>query len=257
MTSAIDSTTSFARARPAFSAIMFDIDDTLFAHHSSVLAGLTSFRARLGPPFDEGDDRATAELWERLADKHYRRYLSGELTHIEQRRARARDFVAQFGQHLDDAAADAWYDVYLAEYTKAWMLHGDTLACLNALASTGIRLGIIANGDLAFQNDKLARLGLDPLFEHVVTSGELGYAKPDARIFKHACQQFRVEPAQTAYVGHRLRTDAIGASGAGLTGVWLDRAGVATVTDIMAARATGVPIIRTLSELPEALGVRV
>jgi len=32
---------------------------------------------------------------------------------------------------------------------------------------------------------------------------------------------------------------------------------VATVTDIMAARATGVPVIRTLAELPEALGVRV
>ena len=256
MTSVIDSKSTISRASPAFSVVMFDIDDTLFAHHSSVLAGLTRFRARLGPPFDEGDDRAASEYWERLADKHYRRYLSGELTHIEQRRERARDFVAQFGQHLDDSEADAWYDVYLAEYTKAWMLHGDTLACLNALASTGIRLGIIANGDFTFQSDKLARLGLDPLFEHVVTSGELGYAKPDARIFEHACARFEVEPAQTAYVGHRLRTDAIGASGAGLTGVWLDRTGVATVTDIMAARATGVPVIRTLAELPEALGVR-
>jgi putative hydrolase of the HAD superfamily len=257
MTSVIDRKTTVARTSPALSVVLFDVDDTLFAHYSSVVAAFSAYRARLGPPFSDADDYTAAEEWERLAGTHYRRYLSGELTHVEQRRERAREFVAQYGLHFDDAEADAWYDAYILEYTKAWMLHGDALGCLNALASSGIRLGIITNGDLTFQTDKIVKLGLAPLFEHVITSGELGYPKPDPRIFEHACAQFGVTPAQTAYVGDRLRTDAIGAAGAGLTGVWLDRNGVATVTEIMAARATGVPIIRTLSELPEALGVRV
>lgn len=52
------------------------------------------------------------------------------------------------------------------------------------------------------------------------------------------------------YVGDRLSTDAIGAASAGLLGVWLDRNGAATVEQLRRARDAGVPVIRTLDELP-------
>lgn len=256
MTSVIDRNTTRTRDSPAFSVMLFDLDDTLFGHHNSMTTALRNYRARLGTPFADTDERTAAQQWEQLENKHYRRYLSGELSYLEQRRERAREFAAQHGLSLDDCEADVWYDGYFVEYTKAWMLHGDALACLNELASAGVRLGIITNGDLDYQTRKIERLGLIPLFEHVVTSGELGHPKPDPRIFEHACALFGVEASQAAYVGDRLRTDAIGAAGAGLTGVWLDRHGAATVTEIMAARVSGVPIIRTLEELPAALGVR-
>ncbi|MEO7121874.1 MAG: HAD family hydrolase [Lacisediminihabitans sp.] len=255
MTSVIDHHATVARESPAFSVVLFDLDDTLFAHNSSALTGLNSYRALLGTPFADQDEISAARHWQHLEDEHYRRYLSGELSYTEQRRERAKGFAAQHGMTLDDGEADAWYNGYFAEYEKAWMLYGDALACLSELASAGVRLGIITNGDLTFQTNKIERLGLLPLFEYVVTSGELGYAKPDARIYEHACSLFGIEASRAAYVGDRLRTDAIGAAGAGLTGVWLDRHGAATVTEIMAARASGVPIIRTLAELPAAIGV--
>ena len=55
------------------------------------------------------------------------------------------------------------------------------------------------------------------------------------------------------YIGDRLRTDAIGAVAAGLTGVWIDRACSATAEQVSEAVAAGAHVIHTLAELPELL----
>ncbi|HEY4151781.1 MAG TPA: HAD hydrolase-like protein, partial [Pseudolysinimonas sp.] len=60
-------------------------------------------------------------------------------------------------------------------------------------------------------------------------------------------------PSSAAYIGDRLATDALGASAAGLLGVWLDRPGLATDEQLAAARAAGVRVIHSLAELPALL----
>lgn len=237
------------------SVVLFDLDDTLFAHRHATVAAITAHRAALGGVIAAADEIAAARRWNELEETQYHRYLTGELSYAEQRRARARGFVEEYGVILEDHEADAWYDAYFLEYTRAWTLYDDALPCLELLAASGIRFGIITNGDLDFQTAKIERVGLASRVEHVITSGELGYAKPDARIFEHACSVFEVAPSEAAYVGDRLRTDAIGASAAGLTGVWLDRLGAASANELAAARVSGVPVIRTLAELPAALGI--
>jgi putative hydrolase of the HAD superfamily len=238
------------------SVMLFDLDDTLFAHRTATMAAITAHRAALGGAFAAADESAEARRWNELEETQYHRYLTGELSYIEQRRARARGFMEDYGVLLEDHEADAWYDAYFLEYTRAWTLHDDALPCLDLLAGAGIRFGIITNGDLAFQTAKIERVGLTGRVERVITSGELGYAKPDARIFEHACELFGVAPSAAAYVGDRLRTDAIGASAAGLTGVWLDRLGTGSANELTAARVSGVPVIRTLAELPAVIGIR-
>jgi putative hydrolase of the HAD superfamily len=245
-----------ARTTAPISVMLFDLDDTLFAHRSAVVAGIAAHRAALGGVFAAADENTAARRWNELEETQYHRYLTGELSYAEQRRARARGFVEDYGVLLEDHEADAWYDAYFLEYTRAWTLHDDALPCLDLLAAAGIRFGIITNGELAFQTAKIERVGLAGRVERVITSGELGYAKPDARIFEHACSVFGVAPSEVAYVGDRLRTDAIGASAAGLTGVWLDRLGAASANELAAARVSSVPVIRTLVELPAALGIR-
>lgn len=182
-----------------------------------------------GGVFAQAEPAAAITLWNSLEERHYHSYLAGRLDFQGQRRARARDFAAAHGVELAEADAGAWFDAYFLHYQESWTLHDDALPCLDALAATGIRLGLITNGDLAFQRRKLQATGLDSRFEHVVASGELGVAKPDPAIFRHTCALFGVEPAAAAYVGDRLRTDAIGAARAGLTGVWLNRYAAASV----------------------------
>jgi putative hydrolase of the HAD superfamily len=233
------------------SVVLFDLDDTLFDHRRSVELGITAHRITLGGDVASADAAVEFTRWNALEEHHYHRYLSGELDFLGQRRERARGFVAPYGLELDDDAADDWFATYLLEYEKTWSLHADVAPCLEALAPR--RFGVVTNGDLEFQQSKLRATGLLDRVEYVIASGSLGVAKPDPAIFRHACEVFGVSPDEACYVGDRLRTDAVGAAEAGLLGVWLDRPGRATPDELAEAAAAGVPVIRTLAELPGLL----
>jgi putative hydrolase of the HAD superfamily len=242
-------------ARVSFSVVLFDLDDTLFAHRRAVEAGVLAQRTEHGGVFLRADDAAELHRWTELEEHHYHRYLSGELDFFEQRRERARDFVAPYGLDLrDDGAADTWFDAYLEKYRDAWALHDDALPCLDELRRRlpGVRIGVVTNGDLGFQTAKMDTVGLSHRVEYVIASGQVGFAKPDPRIFQVACGAFGVAPANAVYVGDRLRTDAIGARDAGLTGIWLHRQGHLPEAPADPEHP-GVPSIRSLAELPPLL----
>ena len=230
---------------------MFDLDDTLFAHSKAVATGVAAHRRAHGGAMAAADEETEFARWTALEEHHYHRYLSGELGFMQQRRERSRGFVEPYGLDLsDDAVADEWFGRYLAQYRRAWELHDDTLPVLDALTE---RLGVITNAELSFQQSKLEAMGISSRMEHVIASSEVGYAKPDARIFRHAVAVFGVAPNQAAYVGDRLHTDAIGAASAGLMGIWVDRTGSATADHLAEAEAAGVAVIQSLRELPELL----
>ncbi len=211
--------------------VLFDLDDTLFAHRNAVAEGILRHLQMTGGVFGAAEPAAAITLWGALEEEHYHSYLAGRLDFQGQRRARARDFAAEHGVELGEAEAGAWFDAYFVHYQESWSLHSDAIECLDTLESAGVRLGLITNGDLAFQRRKLQATGLESRFEHVIASGSVGVAKPDPAIFLHACELFGVAPASAAYVGDRLRTDAIGAAAAGLTGVWLDRRGASEAAE--------------------------
>ncbi|MBG6239484.1 putative hydrolase of the HAD superfamily [Mycetocola sp. CAN_C7] len=238
---------------------LFDLDDTLLDHRGAVSRGILDHVDGL-PELRVADREASVALWHELEDRHYHRYLSGEVSFAVQRRRRAQDFAAAHGLTLADIEADAWFDSYFESYRDSWQLFDDALPCLDRLAAAGWRLGIITNGEQDYQRVKLERTGLLDRFEHVVASGAVGVAKPDPRIFAHACELFDVAPGDAFYVGDRLLTDAVGAVSAGLEGVWLNRFGDDVVVGavghgasdadpIALARDAGVRTIATLAEL--------
>jgi putative hydrolase of the HAD superfamily len=237
--------------------VLFDLDDTLFAHREAVAAGIIGHVAAEGGRGAAADPRDVVTLWNALEEQHYHAYLAGDLDFAGQRSARARDFAAAHGVDLSEDAAGAWYNDYFLHYRASWRLHEDALPCLAELARRipGVRFGLITNGELAYQSVKIDDTGLTGRVEHVVTSAEFGLSKPAPEIFRHACALFGTDPAASVYVGDRLRTDAIGAAAAGLTGVWLDRAGAPPppAADLVEARELGVIRLTTLTDLPAAL----
>jgi putative hydrolase of the HAD superfamily len=233
------------------SVVLFDLDDTLFAHRRAVENGVIAHLRATGLVDPALEHPETAARWSELEELHYSRYLRGDVDYLGQRRARATDFLAPFGVTFEsDAAAEQWFEDYLHEYRAAWQLHRDALEALEELSD--YRLGIITNGVTFFQQPKLDALGISRFFEHVVTSGDFGAVKPDPSIFLHACAVFGVPPSEAVYVGDRLHTDAIGGAAAGLTGVWLNR-GAGTPAELAEATAGGVPVIHSLADLPALL----
>ncbi|MFZ5815619.1 MAG: HAD family hydrolase [Bacillota bacterium] len=123
--------------------------------------------------------------------------------------------------------------------------YADALPVLERLAAAGHRLAVITNGPPGdHQRAKLRRAGLDRFFgERVYISGEIGAAKPDARIFLHALRDLGVQPHEALYVGDKAEHDAAAAAAVGMQGVWIDRRGSGSPAP------AGVRRIRSLLEL--------
>jgi len=215
--------------------ILFDIDETLMDHSKAFRIGTAALHRARGT---DGDEEEFRSRWSEAHERNFDRFLAGELTHEEQRRQRVRD---TFGETLSDADADRLFALYIAAYEGAWSLYDDVLSCLDALAAHP--LGVVSNGQSEQQRAKLARLGIADKFRRVTISQDCGFAKPDARIFAHACAACGIDPREALYVGDRYEVDAEGARRAGLTAVWLDRGRTASL------RHMG-PVIRSLASLP-------
>jgi HAD superfamily hydrolase (TIGR01549 family) len=117
----------------------------------------------------------------------------------------------------------------------------DAAPSLSALRELGLRLVVVSNWDCSLP-DVLAEIGLEPLVDAVVTSAAVGAAKPDAGIFLAALEQAGCAPGQALHVGDSVENDLMGAIGAGLRGMLLDRSG-----------AAGTATIASLAELPPLL----
>ncbi|MGH9369633.1 MAG: HAD family hydrolase [Thermoanaerobaculia bacterium] len=96
--------------------------------------------------------------------------------------------------------------------------HPDAPAALSTLSKRGYRLGVISNADGRVRG-LLARAGLSAYFELVLDSSEVGFEKPDPRIFLAATERLGLPPSACAYVGDIYEIDFLGARGAGLEAV--------------------------------------
>jgi putative hydrolase of the HAD superfamily len=117
----------------------------------------------------------------------------------------------------------------------------DVAPALSALRDHG--LVVVSNWDCSLP-DWLQRAGLLEHVDAVVTSAEVGAAKPDSAIFERALDVARAEPGEAVHVGDSLENDVAGARAAGIRSVLVARDGAAP---------GGVEAIRSLAELPALL----
>lgn len=221
-------------------AVFFDIDDTLVDDAASTRAGALGLFDRYRDRLDGCDERLM-QRWKTLLDHHFERYLRGEASFVGQRRARIRGLFGLTSGQMPDSEVDEIHAVYLEFYEGAWRIFPDAIETLDALGCC--RLGVISNGSAAQQRQKLASLGILDRFAVVVISEDIGFAKPHPGIFEAACAAVGASPSVCVHVGDRLQVDVLGASDAGLRGVWIDRRGEG-------GGPASVTTIEQLSELP-------
>lgn len=133
------------------------------------------------------------------------------------------DMAAEAHRHLDSEFADAalWVE------PVAGSREG-----LEALAATGVPLGIVSNAD-GMMAVRLTELevcqvgpGLATEVRCVVDSGNVGVMKPDPRIFHAALDLVGVDPERAWYVGDMPAIDVVGARRAGLRPFVIDPLGL-------------------------------
>jgi putative hydrolase of the HAD superfamily len=225
----------------AIEAVLFDLDDTLLDGAAAWRSGMETLLLARCPQLDR---IAALDAWDTVFEEYFARYLAGALTFEASRIARVRAWAEAVS--VEVAAGDelSWFDDYLAGYQSGWAAFDDVEPTLPLLQ--GFRLGVITNGDGGQQQAKLTALGLGSAFEVVVCSGDVGFAKPDRRIFHVAADRLGLSPDLCLFVGDRRDSDALGAIGAGMSALWLNRKGHPSPDDL-------VTEIETLHRLPTLL----
>ena len=98
--------------------------------------------------------------------------------------------------------------------------YADAKDTLMSLSQRGYKLGIIANQKLG-TSGRLESWGLREYFDIIVASAEIGYAKPDPRIFEKALELAGCTAQECVMVGDRLDNDMHPAKAVGMTTVWI------------------------------------
>lgn len=129
--------------------------------------------------------------------------------------------IASCGLQHENLAIEA-ADLYSKERRATYKSFPEAYDVLSNLRQK-FNLGIISNGPISVQREKLQTIGLDHFFDVIVVSGEIGIGKPDPGIFLKALELMRVAANETLYVGDSLSSDIAGARNAGLYAIWLNR----------------------------------
>ena len=108
------------------------------------------------------------------------------------------------------------FDVFFAERQRV-VFYDDALPALVWLAQR-YPLVSLSNG-----NADLDRVGLASHFKAAVNAAQCGFGKPDVRIFRIAADVAGVRPEEVLHVGDDASTDVLGALGAGMQTVWVNR----------------------------------
>ena len=161
-------------------SLLFDIDNTLVSRDTAFNAYMQSFINRNREAFsDEDMSQVHAEMI--ALDCHGRK--DRELFCLE---------VLQRFPGLPYSAENLWEDhMSLPEFVKPDKVLNAMLERLSA----DYQLMILSNGSAHMQRRKLRQAGLTDYFEHIFISAEVGYAKPDHRLFLHALGHCRHDSA--------------------------------------------------------------
>jgi HAD superfamily hydrolase (TIGR01549 family) len=206
--------------RPDVRAILFDLDDTLFDHQYCSRAGLAAVREGFPSLADESFDAFELRYRVLLEEVHLL-VLSGVLSPEAARQQRFQRFLSVvFQATLEDA--DRASGLYRSAFLAARRPIAGAVELLSHL-KPHVGIGVITNNVRNEQVEKLQFCGLDGLVDVLVTSEDVGVAKPDPAIFHAALEQLACRAEQVVMVGDSWENDIVGASQVGIRSIWLNR----------------------------------
>jgi len=121
------------------------------------------------------------------------------------------------GIDLDELEAD------LAVELASVRLYPEVIEMLEAVRARGFKIAIASNLAAPYAAPLLRLLPFK--LDVYAWSFEVGYLKPDPRIYRWTCHRLGIEPEQALMVGDTFVADYEGARGAGMHALYLDRAG--------------------------------
>lgn len=184
----------------SISAIIFDLDDTLYDEIDYVCSGFKAVAEQF------------AVIYGLQADKIYDMMIG---LFNEDRNDVFGRLVKQLS--LDISVVAEMVNVYRAHEPHIH-LRQDAAFILKYAKEAGYKIGLITDGDSRRQRAKLRALGIEDVFDAVIISGENpgGIGKPDAYVYRRCLSMLGVNPEEAVYVADNPAKDFIGAKALGI-----------------------------------------
>ncbi len=191
-----------------YRALIFDLDGTLLDNDASFRAAYIDLCRRYPDLFSTENSAQRAD-WIAL----YRA--------CEERRNRLfAEFCTTYAWKTPPAFSPLWEE-WIALYLQNAQCFSGVKELLTEWKEQGIPLGLLTNGETAFQMAKLTSSGLLPYFDCVLISQEIGISKPSPRVYQMASERLGVSVSDCLFIGDTPHTDILGAQNAGMDSVLL------------------------------------
>lgn len=227
---------------PAPRLITLDLDDTLWPVVPTLVAAeetLSRWLAEQAPATVARFDQATMRDM-RTALARERQDLVHDMNWLRTESLRR----ALIAAGDDPALAEQGFEVFY-EARQRVRFFADVLPILERW-SRDRPLIAISNG-----NADVDRVGLGHLFTAAISAHQVGFAKPDPRTFRLACERAGVTPDECLHIGDDLDADVRGARTAGLQAAWLRRPELGNAVVERLVLESGETVWRDLSAIDE------
>lgn len=205
-------------------AVLFDLGNTLVSYYQRhEFPGILeeAVNGCVGHLRDAGLGFREEGLWDRVKEQDHGS-PDNRVHPLESRLA------VIFG--LDDRVTiDKLCQVFMKPIFERGRLYSDVKPTLRVLRAGGVRTAIVSNSPwgspAGLWRLELERFGLAGLVDEAVFCGDVGWRKPDRRVFLYVLGRLGVGAGDCVFVGDDPRWDVVGAAGVGIRAVLVDRTG--------------------------------
>ncbi len=211
-----------------FKAYFFDLDDTIVSYEGMRLPAKYRICNDFAKRHSIGNVDMLINEIEAVGDE----YWSDPVRHREGRLDMDNTRMTLYRKALENLNifTGSELDVYSKEIALGYArLHEEMIdffpgakATLEHIKALGSKTALITNGSKEKQYYKIRKFQLEKYFDVIMVEGELGYGKPDKRVFEDCLRMLKVDPKDTAMIGDNLLLDVKAAQDCSIYGIWND-----------------------------------
>ena len=203
------------RSKKTYQHLFFDLDRTLWDFDAAAEVAFEKIYDQyhlkdLGIP----SAHEFHEVYHPLNEKLWELYRADQITKDELNRTRFLKPLEHYGIH-DVELADHLSEDYVYWSPRIVKLVPGTLELLEYLKPK-YHLHLITNGFEEVQHTKLSGSGMEPYFETLTVSEEVGVKKPNPEIFRYALKKAGATVEESLMIGDEMAVDIDGARAAGI-----------------------------------------
>ena len=209
-----------------YRCFLFDLDNTLWDFDANAKECIDILIKRHNLTQYLPDPVAFYKMYKSNNEKLWAMYEAGEITQQKLRYVRFAISLREAGVPDPDPWGPVFGEQYLELMPSMTRLVPNALSVLEYINAKGCKMALVTNGFKQVQYDKIRNSGLDAFFKNsVFISEEVGYHKPNPKMFTAAITSINGRKKETLMVGDNFETDIEGARIFGIDQYYYNPAG--------------------------------